>query len=575
MTPAERLAAELGAPVREVDGRRLVPALCAQDPTARRVLDQRGWLFELKLDGVRIVADKRGDAVWLTYRKVRDATASYPEIAVAVRSLGERRVVLDGEIVAFDDEGRPDFQRLGRRIQARGREARRAAVAVPVAYVVFDVLAVGDHDSRPLPLEARREVLDRVLSSGAGGGLLRVSPTFEDGRALFRLCRDKRLEGVVAKRRGSPYRAGERTDDWVKVKSDLDADFVVVGWTEGEGQRGSLGALDLALFEGGALVARGSVGSGLDEATIAALLPRLAALEVTSPVATGKLLPKRGRRFVRPEIVASVRYSGVTGDGLLRHPVFRGVRDDVRPEDCTADALASGPDARSEEISAHYDAVAPALLAHARGRAVRARGEDGRPEGEPFALDGRDALEARLAAGVVCFALGPRPGERAEVIGVRLSPGRAGLRAAARGALRMRELAARVGLPACPTTDGRAVDVLVAVGSADAGAARALGELLARLVELELEESGGPRVEASVEVPAPWSIAPGTGPLRVHVPVPWEELGSIEAGVAAAAAARARASGRPDPALELRQTRVDVRAAVVELERLVSSRLRG
>jgi bifunctional non-homologous end joining protein LigD len=313
---------------------KIVPALCERDVTNGRILDDPAFIFELKLDGVRIVAEKIGDKVTLTYRKIRDATRSYPEIVDAMSALGEERLVLDGEICAFDEHGRPDFERLGTRIQSWGKDARRKAYEVPVMYVVFDVIAVGERDVRALPIEERKAILEKVVPAGSH---LRVHPTFDTGRPLMDLCREHRLEGVVAKRRGSKYRAGERTKDWIKVKCSLDADFVVVGWTEGDGTRsGAIGALDLAAYDDdGVLVARGSVGSGLDGDTIDFLLDRLRPIEVKKPVVEkGRLVAKRGRHFTKPELVVSVRYTGITGEGLMRHPVFRGVREDLRPDEC-------------------------------------------------------------------------------------------------------------------------------------------------------------------------------------------------------------------------------------------------
>ena len=163
MTSGEKLASDLGAPLSEVDGLRLTPMLCGSEEGGARVLTRTDYLFELKLDGVRIIADKRGSRVSLGYRKLRDATRSYPEIADAVSTLAEERLVLDGEICAFDAEGKPDFQLLSHRIQAPPRSSLRAAVKIPVAYFVFDLLAIGDRDLRPLPIEARRAVLARVV----------------------------------------------------------------------------------------------------------------------------------------------------------------------------------------------------------------------------------------------------------------------------------------------------------------------------------------------------------------------------------------------------------------------------
>ena len=186
MSPAEQLAVELGARRRDVDGRNLVPMLCGRDETSEKILAQPGFLFELKLDGVRIVADKRGKRVALVYRKGRDATENYPEIVEAVATIPEERLVLDGEVVAFAEDGRPDFQRLGTRIQSRGSSALRAARTVPVVYVVFDVLAVGDHDVTGLPIESRKAILERIVESATNTkGHLRLQPTLHDGKQLF------------------------------------------------------------------------------------------------------------------------------------------------------------------------------------------------------------------------------------------------------------------------------------------------------------------------------------------------------------------------------------------------------
>jgi len=333
---ATELARYLGAPTGEVDGTRVLPMLCEREED-EAALRQRDSLYELKLDGVRIVADKRGKVVKLGYRKLRDATASYPEIALALAALQEERVVLDGEIVAFDDKGRPDFQLLATRIHGIG--ARRP---VPVMFVVFDVLAVGGLDVRGFPIEARKEVLAKVMD-GVDPTFLRAHPTFPEGTALFALCKEHGLEGVVAKKLGSKYRSGERGLDWRKVKCELDTELVVIGWTEGESTRSRLGALDLGVFDGDRLIFRGRVGSGLDEATIEALLAWLVPNEVAMPVAEGKYSPKPKRHHCKPELVVSIRYGGLTretgGVGpVLRFPVFRGIRPDVDPRDCVVTA---------------------------------------------------------------------------------------------------------------------------------------------------------------------------------------------------------------------------------------------
>jgi bifunctional non-homologous end joining protein LigD len=609
VTPAESLAIELGAPRGEVEGRRLTPMLCEREEGGARVLDRAGWLYELKLDGVRIVADKRGDDVFLTYRKSRDATASYPEVVDALRGLGEGRVVLDGEIVAFDDEGRPDFEKLGTRIQVATRDARKAAARVPVAYVLFDVLAIGDRDLRSFPIEARKEILERVVApvAGSSGGVVRVAPTFERGTELFELCREKRLEGVVAKRLGSTYRAGERNPDWLKIKCELDADFVVVGWAEGEGRRSLLGALDLAAWEDGRFVIRGAVGSGLDDDMIEMLLDRLKAIEVPQPMAHGKWNAKKVRHYVKPEIVVSVKYMGFSSDGALRHPVFRGVRPDLAPEECTVSPAAVGrvegtterrrlhvtnpekaiaPDGTTKSaLCKYYEAVAGALLPHVAGRPAVLLATEAAPrplwplpkwtpswvrttvlpggggkESRGVVIEHVDALIFAAESGCGSLLVMPlhedAPG-KVDFVALRSTP---------KGALALRALALRASLPSRAKTAGDgAVDVLVSVGRAPIEVADALGALLARLAA----EESGETVEVQAAAVAPWALAlDANGRLAPSVPVSDEEIGATFSREDAIA----RAASGEDPVAAMFDEEVDLAHAVAVIERAVASR---
>jgi bifunctional non-homologous end joining protein LigD len=329
-----RAAAEAGAERADVHVEQMMPMLCA---TEGGRLDDETRLYELKLDGVRIVADKHGDAAALRYRNGRSGTAAYPEITRAVRALAPERIVLDGEIVAFDDDGRPSFHRLGPRIHAeRPLDVLRAQAEVPVTYIAFDVLALGDRDLRGLPLSERKTILHRVVQ---GKGLIRALDHFDDdGRRLFDFCEQNRLEGVVAKRKASVYRPGPaRGDDWIKIKCDRDEEFVVIGWMTGKGGRARLGALCVASYGAGGLRYRGRVGSGLDEASIDALTPRLAELATGEFPGVGAVPAEaKGAHWVRPELVVSVRFQGFTPDSHLRHPVFRGIRSDIEPAACRA-----------------------------------------------------------------------------------------------------------------------------------------------------------------------------------------------------------------------------------------------
>jgi bifunctional non-homologous end joining protein LigD len=338
---AEGIAAALVASARELGAEPLpqrslewVPMLSTAAQTG---LARKGFLYELKLDGVRVLAHRSESEVNLRYRTGRSATESYPEVARAMRALGTRQLILDGEIIAVDERGRPDFQKLAPRIHAtRAHEASQAAREIPVSFVVFDVLAVGGLDLRRLPLRARKQLLSRIVP---GQGVIRTLDHLEDdGQPLWEFCGAHGLEGVVAKRADSPYLIGpRRSPDWLKIKRDRDDEFVVVGWTRGEGERDELGALELGSYSQGKLRYRGRVGSGLTAATIGELLARLRPLQVEQPPAEGEMLAApRGRSFARPELVVSVRHSGYTHDGRLWHPVYRGLREEIEPESCTA-----------------------------------------------------------------------------------------------------------------------------------------------------------------------------------------------------------------------------------------------
>jgi len=350
-------AAALGAPVGDAHGRRITPMLCS---TSDVRLDDPGRFYELKIDGVRLLAERRGEDVDLVYRSQRVMTATYPEVARAVRALAPERLLLDGEVVAFDAQGHPSFQRLGRRMHlTRPRDVEHAASEVPVVYVVFDILQLGDRDLRALPLRSRKELLSALVPRR---GPIRLLDHLEgDGRPIYDLCGKLGLEGLVAKRGDSPYRPGpHRSEDWIKVKREREADFVVSAWVEGKGARQRLGSLEVATIMDGKCRLRGRVGSGLDDAAIRTLLDRLGPLEVREPTAEGE--PVRGagaRHFTRPEVVVNVTFMGWTDDGQLRHPVFRGIRDDIAKDACVVGPPATASAERAAPPPADERSIAP------------------------------------------------------------------------------------------------------------------------------------------------------------------------------------------------------------------------
>jgi bifunctional non-homologous end joining protein LigD len=326
----EARAASLGAPVGDLDTKNLTPMLCAGEGAE---LHDPERIYELKLDGVRIVADRRGEEVELRYRKQRSATMAYPEVARAVRALAPGRVVLDGEIVAFDDKGHPSFQLLGRRIHlSEPSDVVRAGSEVPVTYMVFDLLQLGARDLRGLPLLQRKALLRELVPRK---GILRLLDHIEDdGNALYQFCVAQGLEGVVAKKKRASYRAGpQRGPEWVKIKCVREGDFVIVGWEESEKAR-KLRNLLLAAYDGPDLVLRGKAGSGLADSTIDWLLATLGPMEIKRCAASGDVTRHGPRHYVRPELVANIEYAGFSDGGTLRFPVFKGIRADVSPAEC-------------------------------------------------------------------------------------------------------------------------------------------------------------------------------------------------------------------------------------------------
>jgi bifunctional non-homologous end joining protein LigD len=295
------------------------------------------WLFELKYDGVRVLAWRDDDAVELYGRKGQPFTVRYPEVVRALRALPLRRFLVDGEIVALDEGGRPSFQRLQERMHlTHPLEIERARATVPVTGVFFDALALDGRDLRGLPLGERKACLALVVPPR---GVVRYSDhVLERGEAFYDACAARGLEGIVAKRIASRYAPG-RSRDWLKIKCDRRQEFVIGGFTDPQGARGHFGALHLGLYEGDRLVYVSKVGTGFDEAALRRLMEMLRPLaRPTSPFHGGGPTG-RGHHWVEPRLVCEVRFTEWTDDGGIRHPTFVGLRDDKRPEDCRREPL--------------------------------------------------------------------------------------------------------------------------------------------------------------------------------------------------------------------------------------------
>jgi len=287
------------------------------------------WRYEPKLDGYRVIAFVAQGKVRLRSRRGLDLTPCFPEIVAELAAHPAGQLVLDGEIVAFGPDGRPSFNALQNRAQLKGAaEIASAQRTSPVAFVCFDLLHFAGLNLRNAPYSDRRRYLCQCLLPGAHVQLVHAS---EDAEQLYAASLQLGFEGIVGKRLDSVYREGRRSADWLKLKVTESGEFLIGGYTRGNGAREPLGALLLGYREGKELRYAGHVGSGLDDGNIAALLERSAALKrPDSPFAERPPL-HRPTTWLTPRLVAEVSYSEWTPDGALRAPVFLRLRDDIDP----------------------------------------------------------------------------------------------------------------------------------------------------------------------------------------------------------------------------------------------------
>ena len=298
--------------------------------------DESGWAFEIKWDGVRVLTCIRRHDVRMRSSRGNDITGRYPELHALAEALEGHDAILDGEVVAFDDEGRPSFGRLQTRMHVAGAaEVARRAETVPITYVVFDLLELDGNEVMPLPYTERRRLLIELLPDD-GCWTVPAHREAGEGAALLHAVRERGLEGVMAKRVESPYLPGRRSSSWIKAKARLRQEIVIGGWQPGEkGRAGQLGSLLVGVYEGDRLRYCGKVGTGftmreLDR--LAAILEPLAIDESPFDPPPPRLIA-RVAHYVRPDLVAEVEFGEWTGEGILRHPSYIGLRDDKNPRD--------------------------------------------------------------------------------------------------------------------------------------------------------------------------------------------------------------------------------------------------
>jgi bifunctional non-homologous end joining protein LigD len=317
------------------------PMLARTGPLPR---NEHAWAYEIKWDGVRAIAYSTPGELRLESRNLKAITGQYPELARLNRALGSHEAILDGEIVSFDEHGLPSFATLQRRMHVgSSAQAKRLAKDAPVTYMIFDLLWLDGHSLLALPYGERRERLSALGLSGATW----QTPDHLTGKAedVLAATAAQKLEGVVAKRIDAPYAPGARNGSWLKIKNFGRQELVVGGWLPGEGRRRErIGALLVGVYDaGGEFRYAGRVGTGFSDAELDKLAKLLAPLQRSdSPFEAGER-PPRGAIFVEPRLVAEVEFSEWTSAGSLRHPSYKGLREDKDAREVVREDFAPTP----------------------------------------------------------------------------------------------------------------------------------------------------------------------------------------------------------------------------------------
>jgi len=313
--------------------------------SAVKAFNDPGWLFEIKWDGYRAVVFLDGGRVRLVSRNQNDLTAQFPELKSLPQFVKAERAILDGEIVALDDKGRPSFSLMQQRTGFHPGQRLQRREGVPVIYYAFDLLYLDGLDLRRVALEQRKRLLQEKIVAGE---VIQYSDHYgEKGLDLFAAAKKRELEGIVAKKRNSIYEE-KRSTNWLKIKITQSQECVIGGYTDPEGSREYLGALVLGLYDQeGHLIHVGQVGTGFDQKTLKEIFAGLQALKTKQNPFYGEIGGLQKVHFVRPELVAEIKFAEWThetaeGGMKLRAPVFMGLRPDKPTEDCRLEEAVAG-----------------------------------------------------------------------------------------------------------------------------------------------------------------------------------------------------------------------------------------
>jgi bifunctional non-homologous end joining protein LigD len=300
--------------------------------------DDPEWVYEVKWDGYRAVAFLNDSAARLVSRNQNDLTEAYPELHGMAAQFKASSAIVDGEIVALDEEGRPSFSMMQQRtgVGEGARRIRRTRDDIPILYYAFDLLYLDGYDITNATLETRKQLLAAIINPSE---LVRYSDHYDHGTALFKVASERALEGIVAKRRASHY-VQKRSREWLKVKIVRQQEAVIGGYTDPRGARENFGSIVLGLYDDkGQLIHVGQAGSGFTQQSHAALWKKLEALKTNRNPFANKVESTRPVHYVKPELVGEIKFTewtheGQTGGVKMRAPVFQGLRFDKKPEEC-------------------------------------------------------------------------------------------------------------------------------------------------------------------------------------------------------------------------------------------------